>query len=288
MKNYNYFFLVIVLSFVACSDPNNLDHFGDVIKEQSYEDFQLQSRPPANPDKNAYFGDLHVHTANSLDAYTFGTITSPTDAYRYAQGDAILHPSGYQIQLSRPLDFYAVTDHAYFLGLLNEAADTNSEFSRYEVSQPLHDLNNPAGTGFISLMKRANLFRPLARSIVEGIENEEIDRSLVSKIGRSVWQETIEAADNAYRPGLFTTFAGYEYTSGTGIYDNYLHRNVIFRSTQNLPLNLFSRDDPDPEKLWDWMDRLRENGIESLAIPHNTNLSGGVAFSLYDFNLIYF
>ena len=284
MKNYNYLFLVIVLSFVACSDPNNLDHFEDVIKEQSYEDFQLQSRPPANPDKNAYFGDLHVHTANSLDAYTFGTITSPTDAYRYAQGDAILHPSGYQIQLSRPLDFYAVTDHAYFLGLLNEAADTNTEFSRYEVSQPLHDLNNPAGTGFISLMKRANLFRPLARSIVEGIENEEIDRSLVSKIGRSVWQETIEAADNAYRPGLFTTFAGYEYTSGTGIYDNYLHRNVIFRSTQNLPLNLFSRDDPDPEKLWDWMDRLRENGIESLAIPHNTNLSGGVAFSLYDFN----
>lgn len=284
MKNYNYLFLVIALSFVACSDPNNLDHFADVIKDQSYEDFQLQSRPPANPDKNAYFGDLHVHTANSLDAYTFGTITSPTDAYRYAQGDAILHPSGYQIQLSRPLDFYAVTDHAYFLGLLNEAADTNSEFSRYEVSQPLHDLNNPAGTGFISLMKRANLFRPLARSIVEGIENEEIDRSLVSKIGRSVWQETIEAADNAYRPGLFTTFAGYEYTSGTGIYDNYLHRNVIFRSTQNLPLNLFSRDDPDPEKLWDWMDRLRENGIESLAIPHNTNLSGGVAFSLYDFN----
>ncbi len=68
-----------------------------------------------NPDKNVYFGDLHVHTANSFDAYTFGTISSPADAYRYAQGQAIPHPTGYQIQLSRPLDFYAVTDHAMFL-----------------------------------------------------------------------------------------------------------------------------------------------------------------------------
>ncbi len=284
MKIKNYLHLVIILSFVACSDTNNLEHFTDALKDDLFKGSQLQSRPQANPDKNAYFGDLHVHTANSLDAYTFGTITSPADAYRYAQGGAILHPSGYQIQLSRPLDFYAVTDHAYFLGLLNEAADTNSKFSHYEVSKPLHNLNNPAGTGFLSLLKRANLFRPLARSIVDGIENGEIDGSLVSDIGRSVWQETIKAADYAYKPGIFTTFAGYEYTSGTGIYNNYLHRNVIFRETKNLPPTLFSRADPDPEKLWDWMDRLRANGIESLAIPHNTNLSGGVAFSLNDYN----
>ncbi len=284
MKIKNYLYLVIILSFAACSDPNEFEHFKDALKDEPLKVSQLQSRPQANSDKNAYFGDLHVHTANSLDAYTFGTITSPADAYRYAQGGAILHPSGYQIQLSRPLDFYAVTDHAYFLGLLNEAADTNSKFSRYEISKPIHNLNNPAGTGFISLMKRANFFRPLTRSIVDGIENGEIDGSLVSDIGRSVWQETINAADNAYNPGIFTTFAGYEYTSGTGIYNNYLHRNVIFRETQNLPTTLFSREDPDPEKLWDWMDRLRRDGIESLAIPHNTNMSGGVAFSKNDYN----
>ena len=77
-------------------------------------------RPPPNPYRNAYYGDLHVHTTNSFDAYTFGTISTPADAYRYAQGEAIWHPSGYEIQLSRPLDFYAVTDHAMFLGLLRD------------------------------------------------------------------------------------------------------------------------------------------------------------------------
>ena len=91
----------------------------DLISTNSQIDEKiLQLRPPPNPDKNVYFGDLHVHTANSLDAYTLGTISSPADAYRYAQGQAIPHPTGYQIQLSRPLDFYAVTDHAMFLGLL--------------------------------------------------------------------------------------------------------------------------------------------------------------------------
>ena len=65
-----------------------------------------------NPERNAYFGDLHVHTEYSFDAYTFGTLATPRDAYRYAQGEAIPHPAGYQIQLDRPLDFYSVTTTA--------------------------------------------------------------------------------------------------------------------------------------------------------------------------------
>ena len=76
---------------------------------------KIDERREKNPDKNAYFGDLHVHTANSFDSYTFGNINSPDDAYRYARGAALPHPSGYQIQLKRPLDFYAVTDHGIFL-----------------------------------------------------------------------------------------------------------------------------------------------------------------------------
>ena len=67
-----------------------------------------------NPNKNAYFGDLHIHTSNSFDAYTFGSLSDPEMAYKYAQGESIPHPTGYDIQLRRPLDFYAVTDHGFF------------------------------------------------------------------------------------------------------------------------------------------------------------------------------
>ena len=94
-----------------------------------------------NPNKNAYFGDLHIHTSNSFDAYTFGSLSDPDMAYKFAQGESIPHPTGYDIQLRRPLDFYAVTDHGFFLGLLPTAADTNSLFSKYEYTKPVHNLN---------------------------------------------------------------------------------------------------------------------------------------------------
>ncbi len=96
----------------------------------------LTLRSPPNPERNAYFGDLHVHTANSFDAYVFGTTSTPDDAYRYARGQALQHPSGYQVQLQQAMDFYAVTDHAEFMGLVKEAANTDSEFSRYAVANP--------------------------------------------------------------------------------------------------------------------------------------------------------
>ena len=101
----------------------------------------VSQRPPPNPERNAYFGDLHVHTTLSFDASAFGTTATPHDAYRYAQGEAIRHPSGFEVQLAQPLDFYAVTDHAVLLGVINEAADTNTAFSRYPLSGAYHGIN---------------------------------------------------------------------------------------------------------------------------------------------------
>ena len=78
------------------------------------------------PQRVALFGDLHVHTENSFDAFAFGSLATPADAYRYARGEAIPHPVGFDIQLDRPLDFYAVTDHAMLMGVARAAAGGQS------------------------------------------------------------------------------------------------------------------------------------------------------------------
>ncbi len=268
----------------ACSSEDSSEEVSNLSISES-QNMQNQPRPAPNPDRNAYFGDLHVHTSNSFDAYTFGTIASPSDAYRFAQGEAIPHPTGYEIQLKKPLDFYAVTDHAFFLGIIKEAADTNSEFSKYDFSEPMHDLNETVSNSIFSIIKRSGLFRAFARAVNESFQDGSLDRDLVGRVATSTWRKTIKAADEAYKPGIFTTFAGYEYTSSVDLYDKYLHRNVIFKDTQNLPDRIFTRlDSQDPEQLWNWMDIRREEGVESLAIPHNSNISGGAAFSMSDYN----
>ena len=285
MKQHFMGSIMLLALSAACVIGQSFEAWADGANAPGQSTAEQQSvRPPPNPYRNAYYGDLHVHTTNSFDAYTFGTISTPADAYRYAQGEAIWHPSGYEIQLARPLDFYAVTDHAMFLGLLREAADTSSEFSKYELSKPMHDLNESVSGSLLSIIKRAGLFRPFARAVNEGLQDGTVDKVLVDSVSRTVWQSTIQAADEAYQPGTFTTFAGYEYTSSVELYDRYLHRNVIFRGTEGLPEQLFSRlDSQDPEKLWDWMNELRANGVDSLAIPHNSNISGGAAFALADY-----
>ena len=285
MKQHKLLFLIIFI-LISCSETNYQTHSSKLtpeVKLMIEKDIASKSAP--NPYKNAYFGDLHVHTENSFDAYTFGTIASPNDAYKYARGKAIKHPTGYLIQLSRPLDFYAVTDHGIFMGIIKEAADTTSKISRYELAKPLHNLNENVNSDILSIISRANKFRPFAQKLGNSIQDGTIDAKLLQEVSSNVWQKTIKAADQAYVPGTFTTFAAYEYTSSVEIYDNYLHRNVIFRDTKNLPKKLFTRGDSlNPEDLWDWMDGLRKNGIESLAIPHNSNISGGAAFPLTYYN----
>ena len=234
--------------------------------------------------RKAYFGDLHVHTAFSLDAFSMGTIATPYDAYRYAKGEAIAHPSGFEMQLSRPLDFYAVTDHAMFMGVVKSAADTTTEFSKKEIAKPLHDLNAPENrdVGLLSLLNRFRAFGSFLADAIDQMNTGELDRNEVLDIVRSSWSDTIDAADRYYEPGSFTTFAAYEYTPFSEDTGN-LHRNVIFEGTERLPREPFSvYHSVNPEDLWQWMDELREKGVESLAIPHNSNGSNGQMFKLED------
>ncbi len=215
----------------------------------------------AGAERNAYFGDLHIHTRFSFDAFTFGTRATPDDAYRYARGEAIKHPAGFDIQLDRALDFYAVTDHARYLGRWSAMMDPNHPLAQSPEIQPFFDAEKLAATG-------------LSRQTVVPFFEAHPDPEAT----RSAWRETIASAERNYEPGKLTTFVGYEYTpSATG--GGNQHRNVIFRSAK-APEVPFSRlDSPNPEDLWDWLEGLRAQGIEALAIPHNSNQSAGHKFA---------
>lgn len=237
-----------------------------------------------HPQRIALYGDLHVHTENSFDAFTFASLATPEDAYRYARGEAIEHPAGFDIQLDRPLDFYAVTDHAMLLGVARAAADTGTELSDLAVSEPLHDFNRKGNRGILSLLDRGMAFGRFVPEMVRMLQTGELDPELVLAVTRSTWSENVEATDRAYLPGELTTFAAYEYTTSTDTRGN-LHRNVIFRDTDRLPAVPFSRlHAQNPEQLWAWMDWLREQGIDSLAIPHNSNGSNGEMFKQVDWS----
>ncbi len=254
--------------------------FSDVYLDMPADIFV--AHPAANAERNAYFGDLHVHTAYSFDAFAFGTLAMPDDAYRYAMGQAIKHPAGFDVQLRRPLDFYAVTDHAMFLGLVRAAADTSTEFSKLSHVQSLHNLNAPENLNAASLSDRIKAFTNFLPETLTGVADGSIDVEMVNSITRNAWTDTIRAAEEFNKPGEFTTFVAYEYTSSTDDRGN-LHRNVIFRGADKLPAIPFSRfHNRNPEGLWNWMDTLREQGIETLAIPHNSNGSNGQMFKLVD------
>lgn len=223
------------------------------------------------PDRRvALFGDVHVHTSLSFDAYIFGIRRTPDDAYRYALGQTIRHANGYDIALKGgPLDFYAVTDHAEYLSVLPAMDDKASQMSAISYAQDMFSTVRE---------KIAVAFGKVFQSITDGKAIPEMDNREVVKTG---WQELQAAADRFYVPGKFTTFAGFEYTSQPG-YGN-LHRVVLFRTSRRPDMPFSALDSTNPEKLWDYLDENRAKGIDGLAIPHNSNVSNGLMFQLTDF-----
>jgi hypothetical protein len=221
-----------------------------------------------NPERNVYFGQTHVHTSWSFDAYVFGnTVTGPEDAYKYALGQPIKHPGGYMVQLKHPLDFEAVTDHAEYVGTVRLANDPSSALSKLPIADKLK-VQSKDDIQKIYLFIGASL-----------LKNEPIKELTDPQVAGSVWKQTVAIADKYYQPGKFTTFAAYEWTSTPN--NSNMHRNVIFKDTKKVPEVPYSSiDSTHPEDLWSWMDAQRRAGNELLAISHNANLSDGIMFPL--------
>lgn len=268
------------------------EHLVDTLRSKIFEaDYRVLSLPaPADQDQRVvedgsrrpFFGDVHVHTTLSFDGFSVGTIATPADAYRYARGEPLQHPAGFEMKLREPLDFYAVSDHAMFMGVAREAATVGTAYSKHNSSQSIHGLNDPErrGTDLLSTLKRIKAFSNFLPENVNAIKSGEIPVSDALDVMSAAWRETVEAARRYNDPGKFTTLVAYEFTSTAADAGN-LHRNVIFRNTEQLPVQPFSTlHSANPEDLWDWMDAMREQGVESLAIPHNSNGSNGHMFEM--------
>jgi hypothetical protein len=147
-------------------------------------------RPPPNPLKNAYFGAAHVHTGYSFDASTNGTITTPADAYKWAQGQPIAGSKvGPQIKIVTPLDFYAVSDHAEFMGVFPKMADPTHPLSKTKLAKGVTS-SDPN----VAMQRFAQILRDMSE--------RKVDPTLTGpKISRSVWAEIVQTADRYYRPG---------------------------------------------------------------------------------------
>jgi Protein of unknown function (DUF3604) len=218
------------------------------------------------PERNAYFGETHVHTGWSFDAYIFGnTKTDPSDAYKYATGETILHPAGYPIKITTPLDWMGVTDHSEYAGTVKLANTPGSALSKLPIAEKLK-VHNAADIQRIYLW--------LGYTII----NKDPIKELVSPaVAGNVWKENNDIANRFNKPGKFTAFCSYEWTSTPD--NRNMHRNVFFKDCAKVPEVPFSSiDSSAPEDLWDWMDGQRKAGNELLAISHNANLSDGIMF----------
>jgi len=217
----------------------------------------------ANPLKNVYFGEEHLHTQASPDSFATGNRGTWDDAYNYAKGKEIkLSTTGAKLKKKTPYDFVAITDHAEYFGVMPRLIDPKDALSKSSFAQELaHPTKKPSDpTSAINTILGSIL---TSTGMPEYVKPELIQEN---------WAKYVKVANKHNDPGTFTTLIGFEWTSIPN--GRNMHRNVFWRdSGPKAPFSAF--DSIFPEDLWTYQEVQRNEGHDNLAIPHNGNVSDG-------------
>jgi hypothetical protein len=256
--------------------PDPSSGLADVLKGRPYSPYADRAFPT-----EVYFGDTHSHTSVSADAGGGGTTLRPRDAYRFARGDQVTSNTGQPVKLSRPLDFYVVTDHSDGMGAINDILAGSSNIVTDPVGKKFHEAFAKGG------QDAANAAFELTSQFAQGTLPEALNYQPGNPAYKAVWDELVNAAEEFNDPHKFIALIGYEWTSL--VKGNNLHRVVIFRdgperARQTLPYTTTAPvGSPNPRDLWKWMEAYETaTGGDVLAIPHNGNLSNGMMFAMQD------
>jgi hypothetical protein len=221
--------------------------------------------------KNVYFGEEHMHTRNSFDAFTIGVNQTWADAYNYAKGKEIkLSTTGERMKKRTPYDFVAITDHAEYFGVLKEFRNPDSPLAKSDFAKQIVKGQTDPAAGVEAFTK---LIASLTKS-------KSIPEYATPELRVDLWNKYVETANKHNEPGKFTTLLAYEWTSIPS--GSNMHRNVFFKDkAAAFPYSAF--DSIYPADLWTHLESQRAQGIDVFAIPHNSNVSNGWMFSEYEF-----
>jgi hypothetical protein len=218
-----------------------------------------------NPLNNVYFGEQHLHTVNSPDAFAMGARNTPDDAYRFCKGEAIKkNTTGEMVQKQTPYDWCAVTDHAEYLGMMPLLLEKDNPLKDTEIGKLIATGDPKKGEQAFQLI------------ISSAGSNVPIPYMVDPKLMSPVWEKQKAVTNKHNDPGKFTTLIAFEWTSIPNFQN--LHHNVFFRDDEG-PEVIFSQfDSTMREDLWTYQEILRLRGHENLSISHNANVSNSLMF----------